>query len=183
MSRVGRDTRQIALAEAFSEMGQAWIRWVHASVPDDAVSYARLRVLTALEGNPDGLTMSGIAAALGVTGRRVTVLVDALVDDGLVARYAHPTDGRSTIIEITEAGLAHQRKIWQQHQRTVSVAFDGLTDEDQLRLLGISRTLTDAFRQRLAERTAPPIDECAAPSAAVLIRNNRPVHAARPKPH
>ena len=27
MSRVGRDTRQIALAEAFSEMGQAWIRW------------------------------------------------------------------------------------------------------------------------------------------------------------
>ncbi|WP_067684053.1 hypothetical protein [Nocardia miyunensis] len=50
------------------------------------------------------------AAALGVTGRRVTVLVDALVDDRLVARYAHPTDGRSTIIVITEAGLAQQRK-------------------------------------------------------------------------
>ena len=83
-------------------MGQAWIRWVHASVPDDAVSYARLRVLTALEGNPDGLTMSGIAAALGVTGRRVTVLVDALVNDGLVADYLHPTDGRSTMIEITD---------------------------------------------------------------------------------
>jgi hypothetical protein len=33
-------------------------------------------------------------------------------------RYAHPTDGRSTIIEITEDGLAHQRLVWQTHQRT-----------------------------------------------------------------
>ena len=183
MSRVGRDTRQIALAEAFSEMGQAWIRWVQASVPDDAVSYARLRVLTALEGNPDGLTMSGIAAALGVTGRRVTVLVDALVEDKLVARYAHPTDGRSTIIEITEAGLAHQRQVWQQHQRTISVAFDELSDEDQVQLLDISHTLTDAFRRHLADLAAPPALECATDSDEVLIRNNRPVRAARPKPH
>ena len=183
MSRTDRDARLIALAEAFSAMGPAWIRWVQASVPDDAVSYARLRVLTALESHPDGLTMSGIAAALGVTGRRVTVLVDALAEDGLVARYAHPTDGRSTIIEITEAGLAHQRQVWQQHQRTISVAFDDLSDEDQVRLLGISRTLTDAFRRRLAELTTPPADDCAARSDAVLIRNNRPVHAARPKPH
>jgi DNA-binding MarR family transcriptional regulator len=183
MSSTDRAARLIALAEAFSEMGPAWIRWVQASVPDDAVSYARLRVLTALESHPDGLTMSGIAAALGVTGRRVTVLVDALAEDGLVARYAHPTDGRSTIIEITEAGLAHQRQVWQQHQRTISVAFDDLSDEDQVRLLGISRTLTDAFRRRLAELTTPPADDCAARSDAVLIRNNRPVHAARPKPH
>jgi DNA-binding MarR family transcriptional regulator len=183
MSSTDRDARLIALAEAFSAMGPAWIRWVQASVPDDAVSYARLRVLTALESHPDGLTMSGIAAALGVTGRRVTVLVDALAEDGLVARYAHPTDGRSTIIEITEAGLAHQRQVWQQHQRTISVAFDDLSDEDQVRLLGISRTLTDAFRRRLAELTTPPADDCAARSDAVLIRNNRPVHAARPKPH
>ena len=182
MSSTHRDTQLNALVEAFNEMGPAWVRWVQSSVPDDTVSYARLRVLTALEGHPDGLTMSGLAAALGVTGRRVTVLVDALVEDGLVARYAHPTDGRSTIIEITEAGLAHQRQVWQQHQRTISVAFDGLSDEDQVRLLGISRTLTDAFRQRLAERTAPPIDECATPSDAILIRNNRPVHATRPKP-
>ena len=163
-------------------MGPAWIRWAQASVPDDAVSYAQLRVLTALESQPDGLTMSGLAAALGVTGRRVTVLVDALAEDGLVERYAHPTDGRSTIIEITEAGLAHQRQVWQQHQRTISVAFDDLADEDQVRLLDISRTLTDAFRRHLAELTAPPADECAANPDKVLIRNNRQVRAARPKP-
>src|ERR1700738_4935796 len=160
MSSTERDTQLNALVDAFNEMGPAWVRWVQASVPDDTVSYARLRVLTALESHPDGLTMSGIAAALGVTGRRVTVLVDALAEDGLVARYAHPTDGRSTIIEITDAGLAHQRQVWQQAPRTVSVAFVGLSDEDQVRLLGNSRTLTDAFRRRLADLTTPPADDC-----------------------
>jgi DNA-binding MarR family transcriptional regulator len=178
MSRADQNDRQIALAEAFTAMGQAWIRWVHASVPDDAVSYARLRVLTALEGSPDGLTMSGIATALGVTGRRVTVLVDALAEDGLVARYAHPTDRRSTIIEITETGLAHQRQVWQQHQRTISAAFAGLSDDDQVRLLAISHTLTDAFRRQLAEHAAPPVEERVDPET-ILIRNNRQVRAAR----
>ncbi len=63
----------------------------------------------------------------------------------------------------------------------ISVAFADLSDEDQVRLLGISRTLTDAFRRRLAERTAPPADVYAAGTDTVLIRNNRPVRAARPK--
>ncbi|ORA33242.1 hypothetical protein BST13_20090 [Mycobacterium aquaticum] len=159
-------------------MGQAWIRWVHASVPDDAVSYARLRVLAALEASPDGLPMSGIAAALGVTGRRVTVLVDALAEDGLVARYAHPTDGRSTIIEITETGLAHLRRVWQQHQRTISVAFAGLSDDDQVRLLAITHTLTDSFRRQLAEHANPTAEEPVDPER-ILMRNNRPVRAGR----
>ena len=181
MSSKDRDARLIALVEAFAEMGPAWVRWVQASVPDGTVSYARLRVLTALESHPEGLTMTGLAAALGVTGRRVTVLVDALVEDGLVARYAHPTDGRSTIIEITEAGVAQQHLVWQQHQSMVAVAFGDLSDEDQVRLLSISDKLTDAFRRRLAERAAPPAEAFAAGPDIVLIRNNRPVRAARPK--
>src|ERR1700731_2895893 len=126
MSSTERDTQLNALVDAFNEMGPAWVRWVQASVPDDTVSYARLRVLTALEGHPDGLTMSGLAAALGVTGRRVTVLVDALVEDGLVARYAHPKAGRSTIIEITEAGLPRQRLGGERPQGLVGGAFRGL---------------------------------------------------------
>jgi hypothetical protein len=49
--------------------------------------------LTALECHgTEGLTMSQLAKALEVTGRRVTALVDALNDEGLVERYAHPTN-------------------------------------------------------------------------------------------
>jgi DNA-binding MarR family transcriptional regulator len=123
MSSTARDARLIELVAAFTEMGPAWMRWVQAAIPDDTVSYARLRVLNALECHPDGLTMTKLAEALEVTGRRVTALVDALTEDGLVERYAHPTDGRGTIVEITEAGRAQQRQVWEEHQGRVAVAF------------------------------------------------------------
>ena len=65
-------------------------------------------MLTTLECDGDR-TMKQLAEALEVTPRRITVLVDALEEHGLVERYAHPTDGRSTIVAITEAGLEAQR--------------------------------------------------------------------------
>ena len=54
MSKATRDARLIDLVAAFGELGPAWSRWVQATVPDDSVSYARLRVLTALEWWVDG---------------------------------------------------------------------------------------------------------------------------------
>jgi DNA-binding MarR family transcriptional regulator len=182
MSTSARDARLLDLVEAFTEMGPAWSRWVQASVPDDSVSYARLRVLTALECHGfDGLTMTELAKALGVTGRRVTALVDALTEEELVERYAHPTDGRSTIVVITEAGLKRQRLVWQEQQHRVAVAFGDLSDEDQKRLLEISHKLTAAFRSRLAELSVPAQTECVVDPDAVLIRRNRKVRAVRPQ--
>lgn len=182
MSTSARDARLLDLVEAFTEMGPAWARWVQASVPDDSVSYARLRVLTALECHgTEGLTMSQLAKALEVTGRRVTALVDALNDEGLVERYAHPTDGRSTIVAITEAGLERQGLVWQEQQHRVAVAFGDLSVEEQKQLLGISHKLTSAFRTRLAELAAPPQADCAMDPDAVVIRRNRKVRAARPR--
>jgi DNA-binding MarR family transcriptional regulator len=179
MSSAQREARLIELVAAFTEMGPAWVRWVQAAIPDDTVSYARLRVLNTLKHHPDGLSMTRLAEALEVTGRRATALVDALAEDGLVERYAHPTDGRSTIVEITDAGRDQQHQVWEEHQGRVAVAFGDLSDEDQVRLLGISHQLTAAFRRRLAERAAPIEPDPRAHSDAVLIRNNRRVRPAR----
>ena len=178
MSSSDRDARLVELVAAFTEMGPAWMRWVQASIPDDTVSYARLRALNALD-QPEGLTMTRLAEALEVTGRRATAVVDALAEEGLVERYAHPTDGRSTIVEITEAGRAKHREVWKEHQQKVAVAFGDLSDEDQKRLLDISHQLTDAFRRHLAELATPPKSMCGDPDT-ILIRNNRRVRAARP---
>lgn len=106
--------------------------------------------------------MKQLAEFLEVTPRRVTSLVDA---DGLVERYPHPTDGRSTIVAITGAGLEQQREGWQQHQDKVAVAFGDLSAEDQERLLEISRKLTQVFRTRLAARFNA-IDPHACPRSA-----------------
>ncbi|WP_370150920.1 MarR family winged helix-turn-helix transcriptional regulator [Streptacidiphilus sp. EB129] len=153
MSSAGVCSRTTDLVEAFTEMGPVWARWVHACLPDDTVSYARLRVLTVLECDGDR-TMTQIAEALEVTPRRVTVLVEALEAEGMIERFAHPTDGRSTVVAITETGLRHQRLGWKQHQDKAAVAFGDLSTEDQERLLDISLKLTKAFRSRLAAHPA-----------------------------
>jgi DNA-binding MarR family transcriptional regulator len=152
MSSRTDEARLTALVEAFTELGPAWGRWVHAGLPRDTVSYARLRVLTALECEGE-CTMKQIAEALEVTARRVTVLVDALEAEGLVERYAHPTDGRSIVVAITEAGVRHQRQSWSQVNQQVGAAFGDLSVEEQVHLLDISRKLTQIFRGRLVART------------------------------
>jgi len=178
MSTKVRAERLAALVAAFSEMGPAWAHWVQACVPEDTVSYARLRVLTTLC-STGGMTMTQLADALNVTGRRVTALVDALADDGLVERYAHPTDGRSTIVEITDAGLGQQRLVWHEHQEKVAVAFADLSDDEQEQLLAISHKLTASFRKHRAELATPAGPLCDIDPDATVIRNNRRVRAAR----
>lgn len=154
MSNPGDESRLPSdLVAAFTELGPAWGRWVNACVPDDMASYVRLRLLTAL---CDGdRTMKQLAETLDVTPRRITALVDALEEHGLVERHAHPTDGRSTLVAITPAGLEQQRLGCQQHQDEVAAAFGDLPVADQKRLLAISQELTAIFRKRLAERASP----------------------------
>jgi DNA-binding MarR family transcriptional regulator len=76
-------------------------------MPGSSVSYIRMRLLRALECDGDQ-TMTELAIALDVTQRRVTALVDALEGDGFVERRPHPTDGRSTVVALTNTGQAQQ---------------------------------------------------------------------------
>ena len=156
------EQRTEALVEAFTELAPAWARWVYACLPSDSVSYARLRLLTALKCD-DNQTMQRLAKALAVTPRRVTALVDALEAEGLVERHRHPTDGRSTLVTITEDGLKHQAADWHQHQSEMSLAFGDLTAEQQDQLLQIAPDLTAAFRNRLAGRTTSGEGFCSRP--------------------
>ena len=49
---------------------------------------------------------SALAAAENVQPQSMTRALATLVERGLVAREPHPTDGRQTVISITEAGRA-----------------------------------------------------------------------------
>jgi DNA-binding MarR family transcriptional regulator len=151
MPRQTRKARLDALVAAFTELGPAWGRWVQTCMPTTSVSYIRMRLLHALEcSGPQ--TMTQIANTLGVTQRRVTALVDALADDGFVARRPHPTDGRSTVVSLTSAGQAQQDVNWQQQQTDIGLAFGDLSVEHQEQLLAITPILTQALRKRAAER-------------------------------
>jgi DNA-binding MarR family transcriptional regulator len=87
-----------------------------------------------------------------VTQRRITALVDALEEDGLVKRRPHPTDGRSTLVSITPAGTKQQDVNWQQHQEEVAQAFADLPAVQQEQLLEITPVLTEIMRKRALEK-------------------------------
>jgi DNA-binding MarR family transcriptional regulator len=153
------EDRLSELVEAFTELGPTWVRWVNACLPSDAVSYVRMRLLTALQRDGEQ-SMGELATGLGVTPRRVTALVEALEADGLVERRPHPTDRRSTLVAITEGGLKAQQVGWEQHRAEVAQAFGDLSPSEQAQLLSISRTLTQIMRTRLAGRPSSQQADC-----------------------
>jgi DNA-binding MarR family transcriptional regulator len=153
------EDRLSELVEAFTELGPTWVRWVNACLPSDAVSYVRMRLLTALQRGGEQ-SMGELATGLGVTPRRVTALVEALEADGLVERRPHPTDRRSTLVAITDGGLKAQQVGWEQHRAEMAQAFGDLSQPEQAQLLSISRTLTQIMRTRLAGRPSPQQTDC-----------------------
>ncbi|WP_045876986.1 MarR family transcriptional regulator [Pseudofrankia sp. DC12] len=65
----------------------------------------QLAVLATLERHGP-MTLGEIAAHERVQPPSMTRVISNLADSGLVARSAHPTDGRQVIAEVTEAGRA-----------------------------------------------------------------------------
>ena len=119
-----------------------------------------MRLLTALQRDGEQ-SMGELATGLGVTPRRVTVLVEALEADGLVERRPHPTDRRSTLVAITDGGLKAQQVGWEQHRAEVAQMPSATCPcPKQAQLLAISRTLTQAMRTRLAGRPSPQQTGC-----------------------
>jgi DNA-binding MarR family transcriptional regulator len=159
MSDLKSKTRSEELVEAFTELGPVWVRWVNASLPSASVSFARMRLLSALQDGGEQ-RMSELAVCLEVTQRRITALVDALEEEELVQRRPHPTDGRSTLVSITPAGTEQQDVNWQQHQEEVAQAFAQLPAEQQQQLLEITPVLTEAMRRLTAERPATGAAAC-----------------------
>ena len=150
-SEIAHETTSEELVAAFTELGPSWVRWVNANLPHASVSYVRLRLLNALGCRADQ-TMTELAGALDVTQRRVTALVDALEADGFVERRPHPRDGRSTIVSLTKAGKEERELRWHQQQIEIGRAFADLPAAQQKQLLEISRSLTEIFRRRAAEK-------------------------------
>ncbi len=71
------------------------------------LTFARYELLALLSFARNGaLPMAKASARLQVHPTSVTNAVDRLESAGLVRRLGHPTDGRTTLVEITEEGRA-----------------------------------------------------------------------------
>ena len=72
------------------------------------ISFARARAVRRLARRP--MSMSELAAALGIDPANATAVVDDLESLGLVRRRPHPTDRRARLVEATRKGKQMARQ-------------------------------------------------------------------------
>jgi DNA-binding MarR family transcriptional regulator len=71
---------------------------------DESVSLTQISAMATLH-RCGPMTPSELAASERVRPPSMTRVIAALEDEGLVSRRDHPTDGRQSIIELTQAGV------------------------------------------------------------------------------
>ncbi len=135
------------LVEAIARFEHAYTRWVEAPLQHSGLTYARIRLLGALNRMGPQI-MSALSDELLVTPRNITVLVDALEDSGFVRRKAHPTDRRATLIELTPIGVETCNTMYNQHADAVSELFSDLSDFDKGELLRLLNLLGSGLERR-----------------------------------
>ncbi len=97
----------------------------------------RFDVLAALDRSENGLSMGQLSAKLLVSNGNVTSVVQALARDALVAIQPSPTDRRSSIVALTDAGRAHFAGLAAAHHAWIDAMFAGLTPDDRQALFGL----------------------------------------------
>lgn len=93
-------------------------------------------------------TQQTLAAALQVSPRNVTGLVDAVEKGGFARRAPHPTDRRATLVTLTEQGTRVMREMQESRQQ---IASHLVADFDAGRLERFTADL-DAVTARLHEQ-------------------------------
>ena len=104
------------------------------------LTFARYEALVLLRFSRNGsLPMSIMGQRLQLHPTSITNIVDRLQGSGLVERLPHPTDGRTTLVEITDAG----RERCEQATTSVTAVDFGLVglEADEV------RSLTDLLAQ------------------------------------
>jgi DNA-binding MarR family transcriptional regulator len=103
-----------------------------AALREHGLSLPALKVLTALAGGDR--SMREISQVLHVSPRTVTDMIDTLEGRGLVARCAHATDRRITLLRLTKAGARERATASTASERVAATAISAL-DEDEQRTL------------------------------------------------
>lgn len=118
-----------------------------ASVPEDLrhefESLTAHQLLALLQLPPDGLSMSQLAATLGVMGATVSVLADRLVAQGLAVRMPDPTDRRVVRLAPSERGRQLVARAAAQQRRSAAEIIDRLSDDQVVAFLDVLETLAD----------------------------------------
>jgi DNA-binding MarR family transcriptional regulator len=101
------------------------------------ITLPRFDVMAALDRHPDGMTMGQLSQALLVSSGNVTGVVQALIRDGYVSNAPSPTDGRSSIVRLTNTGRDCFAGLADAHHDWVDTMLAGLTNDERRTLFDL----------------------------------------------
>lgn len=115
---------------------------------------ARVRMLEALETAENegrSLSVSGVAAAIGVDQPRASRLVQEGVERGLVRRVPDPSDARRALIQLTASGRSQLTELRSHRRSAVETALAGFTPAE-------ARTFAELFDRFVRAWPRPAAD-------------------------
>jgi DNA-binding MarR family transcriptional regulator len=135
-----------------------WIRLLRATHTIEAELRERLKsefgstlprfdVMSALHRQPDGMLMTDLSRYLLVSNGNVTGIVDRLVTDGLVQRTKRDGDRRTSVVRLTEAGVAQFRRMAEAHEGWVDTLLHGVDPSDARTLAAMLKTFRSEWEE------------------------------------
>ncbi|HEY9473161.1 MAG TPA: MarR family transcriptional regulator [Mycobacteriales bacterium] len=121
--------RVITAAHSLRQHGNSRLAAYRISVP-------RARLLAEVRRQPRQ-RMGALTARLGVTGRTLTAMVDALEGEGLLSRRPGRTDRRAVLLEPTASGRHNLRRVLRVRAQTCEQAVASLTSEERRLLVDL----------------------------------------------
>jgi DNA-binding MarR family transcriptional regulator len=132
------------LSDLLIEFYEKLTSWEQSVVRDTPLTLPQMHTLEIL-GQQSPLRMKELAAKMGVTTGTLTVGIDRLEKQGLVARIPHETDRRSILVALTEAGQELYCEHHAHHLHLTREIQAALTPEETEQLASILTKLTQAL--------------------------------------
>jgi DNA-binding MarR family transcriptional regulator len=126
-------TNAVAAWESLFRAQVSVMRTLASEFPTRGLSFNEYDVLFNLFRQPDHeLRLRDLNKHVLLTQPSVSRLVDRLVSRGFVGKCPEPTDGRGTVIRLTDEGENVFRSVAREHSATITDRVGGRLDGDEL---------------------------------------------------
>lgn len=112
----------------------------------------RFDAMAALERAGEKITMSQLSDRLLVSNGNVTVLINRLVEDGLVDRQTDENDRRIQYVALTKAGRQAFSKAAEMHEALVDFIFSDIGDPEINKLLQMISEMSVSVHKKLTTK-------------------------------
>jgi DNA-binding MarR family transcriptional regulator len=130
-----------------NHMARLFAKGLQQNIKPLGLAPAQFMTLLALW-EKDGLTQRELVERLDVEQATMANTLTRMERDGLIARRAHPEDGRSQSIHLTPKAVALRDPATSAARAVNGVALGDLSEEERLVFLDLTRRVIDALKER-----------------------------------